>query len=158
MARIVVVEGDARARSAIVKILRSRGHDAVAVVDAHKAIEAMKSRVPALLVADFATLGDKRNESIARLRATAPKVPTIFCAASRAELLEASSSAAASEGAGMVLGLKKPLRRQALLDTIARALAIHAAAAGGAAKPRRVAKREAPAPTNEPRSPRRKAD
>ena len=133
MARIVVVERDERVLSAVAKILESRGHEVAGVADVGAAIKAIGAQPPSLLITDFTTLGAKRSESVARLRAAAPMVPTIFVADSRVELLEASSSAA-SEGSAMVLGLKKPLRRQALLDTIARALAIHATA--GAPKPR----------------------
>ena len=129
MARILVIERDERVRDAIIKILESRGHEVLGVPDVAAATKGITSNPPALLVADFATLGAKRAESVTRLRAAAPGIPTIFIADSRGELLEASSSAAA-EGAAMVLGLKKPLNRKALLDTIARAMAVHAAGIG----------------------------
>jgi len=125
MARIVVIESDDRVLSAIIKILESRGHEVLGAADVGAAIKTMTIQAPALVIADFSTLGARPSESIARLRSAVPDVPTIFVAGSRIELLEASSSAAV-EGSAMVLGLKKPLRRSALLDTIARALAIHA--------------------------------
>jgi DNA-binding response OmpR family regulator len=127
MARIVVVEEDPRVLGALVKILRSRGHEVVGTTDNEASIKAMRALSANLLIADIDTLGGKAVEIVRRVHGVFPNLLTILVSVSRGALLETSASLAVDDMAP-VRTLKKPLRRAPLLDAVAHALAVQTAA------------------------------
>jgi len=126
MARIIVIEADARTRRAMVKTLERRGHEVVATTGAEAGLEALAALPPDLLVVDVATLGKDARASVRSVRSKHPAVSIVAFVDPRVGDVE--SLLGDVEALGRVRTLGKPFRQSAFLDVVSVSLAEFAVA------------------------------
>ncbi|NOU26951.1 MAG: sigma-54-dependent Fis family transcriptional regulator [Polyangiaceae bacterium] len=116
--RILVVEDEAGARSAMVKLLRQEGYEAEGVEDGVAALEKVGEWPPDLVITDLSMPRMDGAALVKELRAGHPDLPTIVVTSS-----DDVKTAVAAMRAGAVDYLTKPVDFDALLVAMERALA-----------------------------------
>ena len=111
MATILVTDDDTACRETILKTLEREGHILEAACDVDSAIQAVKQKHFDLIVCDFRLPGKTGLDLLAELEALGSHIPVVIVSA----FADAQTEETAAK-LGAVALLKKPLRRQQLLE------------------------------------------
>jgi DNA-binding NtrC family response regulator len=117
MATILVTDDDEECRETIRKALEREGHILESAADVDEAIKAVKRTQFDLIVCDYRMPGKTGLDLMVELGALGSRVPVLLVSA-YADL----QTEGLAKDLGAVAFLKKPFRRQQLLDYAARAL------------------------------------
>jgi DNA-binding NtrC family response regulator len=117
MATILVTDDDAVCRESIVKTLAREGHILEGASDVDAALEAIKRRHFDLIVCDYRMPGKTGIDLLAELEERGTRIPVLIVSAFADPQTEASAKKLGAIGL-----LRKPFRRQQLLDSAAQAL------------------------------------
>lgn len=117
MATILVTDDDTACRETILKTLEREGHTLECAVDVDTAIQAVRRKHFDLIVCDYRMPGKTGLDLLVELQALGSQVPVLIVSA----FADAQTEASATK-LGAVALLKKPFRRQQLLDCTAHAL------------------------------------
>lgn len=118
MAAILVTDDDRTCRSAIQRTLEREGYIVEGAADVDSALRALNRRAFDLIVCDYRMPGKTGLDLLAAVKQSAPHIPVVMVSGYADPETEA---AAASLGAAL---LRKPFRRQDLLDTVAAGIAV----------------------------------
>jgi DNA-binding NtrC family response regulator len=117
MATILVTDDDTICRESILKTLERGGHTLEGARDVDEALEAIQRRRFDLIVCDFRMPGKTGLDLLVQLNELGTRVPVLMVSA----FADPQTEAAAIK-LGVVALLKKPFRRQQLLECTALAL------------------------------------
>jgi DNA-binding NtrC family response regulator len=117
MATILVTDDDTECRETIRKALEREGHTLESAADVDGAIEAVKRRQFDLIVCDYRMPGKTGLDLMIELEELGSRVPVLLVSAYADPQTEIEA-----KNLGAVAFLKKPFRRQQLLEYAARAL------------------------------------
>ena len=111
MARILVVDDDSTCRNSIKKILEREGHDVQGAIDVNSALAALGERDFDLMVCDYRMPGKSGLDLLSELRQRKSSMPVLMVSAFADQETEA-----AAKRLGVSALLRKPFRRQQLVD------------------------------------------
>ena len=117
MATILVTDDDTACRETILKTLEREGHTLLGACDVESAIQAVKRNRLDLIVCDYRMPGKTGVDLLIELEALGSHIPVLIVSAFADPQTEA-----AAKRLGAVALLKKPFRRQQLLEYAALAL------------------------------------
>lgn len=117
MGSILVVDDDVTCRESIKKILEREGHSVLGVPDVDSALAVLKVRIFDLMVCDYRMPGRNGLELLSELRRRNSVMPVLMVSAFADPETEATA-----KRLGVLAMLRKPFRRQQLVDEAHRSL------------------------------------
>jgi DNA-binding NtrC family response regulator len=131
--RILVVDDEANARTALAELLRDEGFDVETAADAFKALGKYESFNPQVVVTDLKMPGMDGIELVKKIRGSEDPASVVVMTA-----FGAVSSAVDAMRSGAADYLTKPINFDELLVVLDKVLEQHAAVAGASSRPRRA--------------------
>jgi CheY-like chemotaxis protein len=120
MARILVIDDDARMRDFLAELLEDEGYEVVVAADGAMGLQLFRERAADVVITDIIMPGTEGMETIYQLREDAPDVPIIAISGGSPKGVGSYLQTAAELGANQTFS--KPFNSKTLIDAVAKLL------------------------------------